>query len=244
MTVPDNADIDLELALACRGYAYEMFHMLFAGNPSKELAELVSSSQTAAALNLAGRAFLPGNPASDGKIASLSAMLSRINPEDELQISNLRCEYMRHIAGPLKQNAQPWESFYTSHRHLLFQETTLEVREFYRRWGCLPKEYPRVADDHVSLECAFMGVLCRRSQESLASGDGDGLRATLSGQRDFLEKHMLKWIPLFAEAIAPYKDSSIYPSAVIALSELCEIDGEWLSRAIPLAAKMKIGPAA
>ncbi len=223
---------DFELALACRAYVYELFHTLFSGEPNEQLLDALASPQAAQALRLAASRYDAASVVPESaesalvRFADEAGGLAARGPE---YLDRFRTEYMRFLAGPMKQDAQPWESFYLSHRHLLFQESTLAVRDFYRSFGCLPAEYPRVADDHVSLECGFMAVLCRRSQKALESGDRAEEIKLIDGQSRFLSEHMNKWIPQFDSNVQKTKGDSLYKSAVSALCELCAEDAEWLA---------------
>ena len=224
---------DLELALACRTYIYELFHTLFSGEPNEQLLDALASPQAIQALLLAASRYdaeTAAPVADDSALAGLAEEVSALEARTPEFLDQFKSDYMRYLAGPMKQDAQPWESFYVSHRHLLFQESTLAVRDFYRSFGCLPVEYPRVADDHVSLECGFMAVLCRRSQEALDADDRGELERLMEGQKRFLDEHMNKWIPLFDENLRKAKGETLYKSAVSALCEFCALDAEWLDQ--------------
>lgn len=226
---------DLELAFACRSYLYELFHTLFSGEPNEQLVDALVSPQAQQALMLAAARYDAevAEPAlGDSALMRFAQEASDAKARGAEFLDQFKSDYMRYLAGPMKQDAQPWESFYVSHRHLLFQESTLAVRDFYRSFGCLPAEYPRVADDHISLECGFMAVLCRRSQEAL-DGDNQGeLERLVEGQKRFLDEHMGKWIPLFDENLQKAKGETLYKSAVSALCEFCALDARWLSLAM------------
>jgi len=218
---------DLELVLACQAYNYELFHRLLGGEPSAALLAEAKSDHAAWSLALAAAGYDEGAaeaglPA-ESRVAGLVGALGGLDATEE-QAADLCGQYVNYLAGPSKGAAQPWESVYTSHRGLLFQETTLQVRDFYRSFGCIPAEYPRVADDHVALECAFMAVLARRGAEALARGDSAEVERLLDGERRFLDEHLLVWLPRFADAIAKRPGDSVYQRAVCALTEVCAAD--------------------
>lgn len=233
--MPQTADAtqcDWELGLTCRSHVYELFHVLFSGDPDGQLLSVLASDQSAQSLTLAAVGYDPallGAGCGEPAMMSFAHRLATLDPDDAGYLDGLRSDYMRYLAGPLKQDAQPWESFYRSHRQLLFQEVTLQVRDFYRRFGCIPAEYPRVADDHVSLECAFMALLCRRAQEAIAAGDEARLNECLEGQKQFLADHMTQWLPQFAEGLSRREGDSLYQVAVAALAQFCEADAKWLA---------------
>ena len=233
------SNVDTELMLSCQAFTYELFHKLLGGEPNAELLSIMASLHTEQILALAacGYSFDDADRgvSEDSPVGRFLACAKSLDTTAEAA-DDLRGQYMKYLAGPMKGNAQPWESVYTSHRGLLFQETTLEVRNFYRSFGCIPAEYPHVADDHVALECGFMAVLARRASEALASGNTQDVEQLLDGERRFLTEHMLKWLPQFAEAIAARPGDSIYQHAVCALAAICESDARALESAVCCAA--------
>lgn len=224
---------DIELVLSCRGYLYEMFRVLLGAEPDKSLIEIITSNQTKQSLMLAVAEYNPetmSKKATGGsQLEALIDFLVDLRQADARYLEELKTEYMKFLAGPTKGEAQPWESVYTSHRHLLFQESTLRVRNFYREHACLPEQFMHVADDHVALECGFMAVLCKRALTAFLEKDEDGLCRSVEGQRRFLDEHMLVWVPVFAEKISERAGNSLYQLAVRALSELCQIDKKVLN---------------
>ncbi|MCB8816455.1 molecular chaperone TorD family protein [Desulfosporosinus shakirovi] len=67
-------------------------------------------------------------------------------------------EYTRLFIGPTKLPVPPWESVYVSKERLLFQESSLKVRQrqCYLNYNFLPAKYRSEADDHIALELDFM----------------------------------------------------------------------------------------
>lgn len=119
----------------------------------------------------------------------------------------LQSEYVRALVGPGKLPSAPWESAQLSGDGALFSRQTLDVRNAYRVQGFLPQEYPRVADDHIALECGFLAEMAARALERQKAGDEEGSTAALAVSRAFLEKHPLLWIDAFADGL----DEQRYP---------------------------------
>ncbi|MDO5672373.1 MAG: molecular chaperone TorD family protein [Actinomycetaceae bacterium] len=90
----------------------------------------------------------------------------------------------------------PFESVYVSPDGLLFEDVTLQVRDFYRTCGYEAPFLNREPDDHIGLELDFLGKLLGRAQESLAEGSGEELDL-LTQARAFAAEHLFAWAPVF-----------------------------------------------
>lgn len=182
-----------ELLLVNRNFLYQLLYKAFGREPDRALLNLLTAAHTGESFALLGGETL-------GKVP---AYLESLRGEAEAPdyIEHLRDEYTRLFVGPMEMDAPPWESIYLGEEGMLFQESTLKVRECYRRFGLLPEEYPRVADDSLALELGFMAELARRSAAVFESGDTDTLELTLRGARDFLTEHLLLWVPKLAERL-------------------------------------------
>ncbi len=113
----------------------------------------------------------------------------------ETELPALRSDYGRLFIGPGPLLAPPWESVYLSDEHLLFEAQTLEVREMYRRFGLQAPKLNVEPDDHLGLEMAFMVHLCHEALAALEHQQEDRLHKAMQAQRDFMEKHLLRWAP-------------------------------------------------
>ena len=111
---------------------------------------------------------------------------------------------------------------------MLFQESTLKVRECYRRFGLLPEAYPRVADDSLALELGFMAELAKRSAEASENADAAERNRNLQGSLDFLNEHLLIWVPQLLERMAGTKTDWLYPRLVRVLDSFLKKDRETL----------------
>lgn len=149
--------------------------------------------------------------------------------DDPVFLEGLREEYTRLFVGPLEMEVPPWESVYVGEGGMLFQESTLKVRECYRRFGLLPEEYRRVADDSLALELGFMAALSQRSVDAFEAKDADILSKTLQGAKDFLTEHLLVWVPQLAEKAAHTKTDRLYPRLLHILDSFLKKDAETLN---------------
>lgn len=205
-------DDSMELLLSNRRFLYALLARAFASEPDGTLLGVVMDEHTGDECALLDD--------EDGAGRRLWRMLADEAAADE--DDRLRSEYTRLFLGPEKLPAPPWESVYVNGEPLLFQESTLVVRETYRRSGYASAGYPREADDHVAIELDFMVALAVKTCEAM---DRDALEA----QRSFLEKHLLVWIESFAERLGSCDTvSGFYPSFARLAALVCRRDAEVL----------------
>lgn len=201
-----------------RAFLYELAHVVFSGEPDEELFSALSSDECTGTLEAIG--------ATCPKIGALANRLGGLSLKD---LPQAKSAYSRVMLGLGKRASHPWESAYRSPRRLLIQVETLEVRNAYRAFGYLPKMYPHVADDHISLECAFMAALAKRSIDEAEGGDQAGLRELARGQAAFLDEHFLKWLPSYSADLRKDAPGTLYDLTASALSTFAGQDAVFLS---------------
>lgn len=106
--------------------------------------------------------------------------------------------------------AYPFESVYTSEKRLLMQDVRDEVLAIFRSAGLDKKSTWKEGEDHISLELEFEQVLSARTVEALRAGDKDKAYALLATQKNFLEDHLLSWVPLFTQDLKRFAKTDLY----------------------------------
>lgn len=106
----------------------------------------------------------------------------------------------------------------------LFQKSTLDVRNFYRSYGFVPRSYPHVADDHIALELDFMARMANRALQAIEAGDADEARAALDASHRFLTDFMLPWVPTFCKTVHAAEHSFFYSDVADVLEAFLPID--------------------
>lgn len=211
-------DDAIAVALANRSFAYTYLWRVFAADPDEALLAMVASDQASEEC-----AILAGE---DSRAAKEQRVLASMATEaDTLEM--LKSDYTRLFVGPGKLPAPPWESVYVTGEDLLFQPSTLEVRDAYRKAGYQATGYPHEADDHLATELGFMEALAKDSQAAYEAGDSEKLQLLLSQQTMFLAQHLNAWLPKFVERLliteAP-KFGEFYPRFAALARELCAAD--------------------
>lgn len=100
--------------------------------------------------------------------------------------------------------------------------TREDVVRFYDFFGYRLGEKFAWQPDHLSVELEFMHFLCFRE----ARGESDVLSFQL-GQVDFTARHLVRWVPAFAESVAKLAPGSLYGRAMGALAGFVTGDHEW-----------------
>lgn len=146
-------------------------------------------------------------------------------------LKDVQADYVRLFVGPGKMLAAPWESIYFNTERLLFQQQTVQVRAWYRRYGLEAANLHKEPDDHIGLELAFVAHLAQRGLQALEQQDSIAFDDALDAQRRFLSEHLLRWAPAWCELVITHATTDFYRGiglltrgALIELAALLQID--------------------
>lgn len=123
---------------------------------------------------------------------------------------DLRADYTRLFIGPGKVIAPPWESVYSNEERLTFQEQTLQVRAWYRRFGLEAERLHNEPDDHIGLELSFLAHLAQLALAALERQDRPAVDELLKAQRRFLSEHLLRWTPAWCDQVAQHARTDFF----------------------------------
>lgn len=129
---------------------------------------------------------------------------SYLDARQATTVTDLAVDYARVFLGAgqgEKDGAYPYESVYTSPERLVMQDARDQVLELYRKEGLGPSEGMLEPEDHLSLELEFMAYLSKRAADALQAGDREGALMAIEKQQEFLENHLLSWVPAFCEDV-------------------------------------------
>jgi TorA maturation chaperone TorD len=104
--------------------------------------------------------------------------------------------------------ASPNESVWRDEDHLVLQEPTFAVRDFYRRHGMQATDWRQRADDHIVTELEFIATLLERGE--------------LREAARFLKTHLLTWLPLFARQVGARAATPFYAALAGLTLAACE----------------------
>jgi len=134
----------------------------------------------------------------------LKEALSKINTSSKAELKELLWEYTRLFIGPYKLPCPPWESVYTSPKHLMMQDSADQVLQLYREAG-LSLETPGIMPDHIGAELNFLALLLQKAQ--LETDDKEKFKELTD---NFLNNHILKWIPDFTRDMEDAAEDRFY----------------------------------
>lgn len=124
---------------------------------------------------------------------------------DELAVDYARIFLSAGVAQG--KAAFPFESVYTSRQHLMMQESRNDVIALYAEKGLTPgKDMYRVPEDHLGLLLEYMALLCTETLQK----EGELQDAPLKEQKDFLNQHLINWVPAFAADVVAYASTDFY----------------------------------
>ncbi len=69
-----------------------------------------------------------------------------------------------------------------------------------------------------------MTCLCEEAQIAYEAGDEHALRDAVAASVQFLDEHLLRWLPLFADDVAKGGDAALYPAMADLLRRFAEAD--------------------
>ncbi len=131
--------------------------------------------------------------------------------ENQEVLDDLAVDYARIFlsAGVAQGKAAfPYESVYTSKKHLMMQDSRNEVVVLYAARGVAPsREMYRVPEDHLGLLLEYMALLCQEWDQAEEPGGAGALAAE---QAAFLKDHLNNWVPAFAGEVQKYAGTDFY----------------------------------
>lgn len=154
----------------------------------------------------------------------------------------LACEYARIFlaAGVYtkdRRTAIPYESVFTSDEHIMMQESRDDVVARFREDGFLVDPSLHEPEDHLAFEFEYLVNMNERALAYAQEKDKAGLRRNVVRQLEFVDQHLLNWIPELNEIAQQYAKLTFYPGMLyiaqgaleqgraILLDVLAQLDG-------------------
>ncbi len=130
--------------------------------------------------------------------------------KDEGIINNLQVDWTKLIRGIKKGYSlpPPYESVWRG-EDAIMESFTQEVIKFYVNSGTgidLNGEIP----DHIGIELKFLSILAYLEKEGWESEDEEKVKISVKLQKEFLEKHILTWVPFFCERMFEKAETAFY----------------------------------
>lgn len=130
---------------------------------------------------------------------------SSVPPLAELEL--LKVDFAKLFVGPYKLLAPPYGSVYLEDGKLI-GDSTMDVREWYEKEGLdiVIKDAP----DHISMELEFMYFLITKQIEAIKDSNLQEVQLNLKKQSSFLQTHLARWLPGFAENMQQNAETEFY----------------------------------
>ena len=134
------------------------------------------------------------------------------NSEQEL-LENLAVEYTRLFVGPGK-HISPHESVQHKKEGVqsgqLWGELTAEVKRIIESSGLEYKSEFTGMPDHISVELEYMQHVVQREMQAWKVDDDETARLCLKNEKQFVDEHLIRWIPDFCEKVIEAAEIPFY----------------------------------
>lgn len=152
---------------------------------------------------------------------------SFLQQQDEAVIDNLAVDFARIFLGAGTVGfdaAYPYESVYTSEKHLVMQDARDEIVAVYRARGVDKDSELDIPEDHIALEFEFMAELCRNTVQACQKNEVEIADKCMQEQKEFLDKHLFRWVPEFCRDITKYAATDFYRAAAKLVSGYMKLE--------------------
>lgn len=182
--------------------------------------------------------FIAEIPAKIGRLRDISGMLSAADSKkavdgliefgnsissqdpDTLK-TTLAADYARLFLSVNKVPPHPSESTYRE--GMMMQHYRDEVLEAYWSFQVSADKEFTEPEDHIATELSFMAFLCQKSRVAIENGDTKKAIEHVAAQKDFLEKHLLKWVPMLVKDILDTARTPFYKGIAALTTEFIEM---------------------
>jgi len=213
----------LSESVALRGASYSL------------LARLYQHEVDQALLNELRAMLFPAHTGNDDLDRGYQLLARYLSGVWENSVDELAVDYSRIFIGygfDAFSAAYPFESVYTSEKRLLMQDARDEVLAIYRSAGLDKQASWKEGEDHLGVELEFQSVLCQRASVALNKGDEDEAHALLKIQANFLEDHLLSWVPLMTADLQRFAQTDFYRALGYITDGFLAFDREFLKEVL------------
>lgn len=78
--------------------------------------------------------------------------------------------------------------------------------------------------DHLAAELRFLAIACHREGEAWQADDTQAALDWLRRERDFLDRHVLRWVPEYCRQAAEMAETPFYRALLALTPRACEFD--------------------
>lgn len=132
------------------------------------------------------------------------------DPRTQLAVEYARIFLAAGVYAPDTRSAVPYESVFTGEEHLVMGEARDDVVKRFREDGFEVNPALHEPEDHLSFEFEYLAHMSSRALESLGAGDTAALHRNMRRQVEFIDRHLLNWVPELTEVVREYAKTTFY----------------------------------
>ncbi|SCY29528.1 TorD/DmsD family molecular chaperone [Desulfoluna spongiiphila] len=160
-------------------------------------------------------------------VGPMARMASAI--ESPTDFSKLRTEFTRLFVGPYGRLAPPCGSGYMDGADTMMSASAMDAEARYRKAGLVVADTFKEAPDHIVAELEFLCFLVEKEIDALGPDTDEVPQARLREQKEFLERHLARWVPPFTENITRHATSPFYLNLATATRIIIRESMDYLS---------------
>lgn len=125
----------------------------------------------------------------------------------------------------------PYETFYSRDDQMIETGGANPVTDIYSAYDFVVDFGAArvVSADHIGVEFEFMHHLCEAQLKAEQSGDGEAVGELMNVQRTFLDKHLVRWAPMYLLNMKYESRTPLYYDAADMALEFLLTDFEYLN---------------
>lgn len=150
--------------------------------------------------------------------------LNRLMDRQDAQLE-LSADFCDLFLKTDKYGALPYASLYLGDSGLLNDEPAKVMAELMQKHGVVVDESLNEPADHLAIELDFLGNLIIRSNQS---GNEEELEAAFIEQHEFIQTHLLSWVPQFVAKCQKFDEFGFYAAIAALLLAFLELDCRYL----------------
>lgn len=153
-----------------------------------------------------GNAHLDAGYAQIGRFFSLASGDVR----SQLAVEYARIFLAAGVFAREKRTAVPYESVFVGEEHAVMGEARDDVVARFATDGFQVNSDLHEPEDHLSFELEYLAHMSLRACAAARAGDIEALTRNATRQREFIELHLLNWVPTLHEVAAEYAQTAFY----------------------------------
>jgi TorA maturation chaperone TorD len=152
---------------------------------------------------------------------------------DRELLDELAVEYARLFLGP-GRHISPHESVHHKRKDgqwgQLWGQSSVEVKKLIESSGLQYKSGYSGLPDHISVELEFMQEVSRREEHAWEEGDKETALRCLKIEKEFIEDHLIRWIPVFCGKVISAAESPFYRDMAALTKNFIEFEKQEINK--------------